>query len=241
MMQDVKAILLVGGLGTRLRTVLPGTPKPLASLGDQTFLELLICQLRHQGIRELVLSTGYLAEQIAQEFGNGEKLGVRIEYSEESEPLGTGGAVRFAQRHVGKCSSFVAMNGDSFLETNFHELIDFHRQHAGLGTIAVRQVEDASRYGTVCVNSEDRITGFLEKTGYQGPGLINAGVYVFEAGIFAHIPEGQVSLEREVFPKVLDRGLYAMEQRGMFIDIGTPQDYARARSLCAQLRNAAFR
>ena len=101
-------------------------------------------------------------------------------------------------------------------------------------------VADTGRYGTVRVDSTGRVLGFTEKAGASGPGLINAGVYVFNRAIFEHIPEGPVSLEKNVFPFILDRGIYALEQRGMFIDIGTPEDYARAQVLCDRLCDAAF-
>src|SRR5208282_2179793 len=114
--QDTPAFLLVGGLGTRLQSVLPSTPKPLARIGDMPFLELLVLQLRSQGIRRLVFCTGYLASQIEEEFGDGQKLDVAIEYSIESQPLGTAGAVKLAQSHLSHDSEFLVMNGDSFLE-----------------------------------------------------------------------------------------------------------------------------
>ena len=238
---DIKAVLLVGGMGTRLRSVLPSTPKPLASLGRHKFLELLVRQLRSQGIHRMVMSTGYLADQIENEFSDGQRFDAQIQYSREAQPLGTAGAVRLARHYLKDSPIFLVMNGDSFSETDFPRLIAFHREHGGLVTMAVRRVENSARYGTVQTNSESRVTGFLEKTGNTIPGTVNAGVYVFSQSIFEHIPEGNVSLEREVFPKVLSLGVYALEQQGMFIDIGTPEDYARAQQLCDQLSDAASR
>ncbi len=110
------ALLLVGGLGTRLRSAVPSVPKPLASVGKKSFLELLIRQLKHQGIRRLILCTGYLADQVENEFGDGRALDLEISYSKELEPLGTAGAVKLAQSHLGNVSEFLVMNGDSFLE-----------------------------------------------------------------------------------------------------------------------------
>ena len=236
---DVTAVLLVGGTGTRLRSVVPSTPKPLASVGGQSFLELLVRQLRHQGIRRLVMCSGYLADQIENKFGDGSAWDLTIEYSREEQPLGTAGAVKLAQHRLVEASDFLVMNGDSFLEIDFGRLIQFHRGRNGLVSMAVVPVEDAGRYGTVRVDSGNRVVGFTEKTGVAGPGLINAGVYVFDRAILEHIPEGPASLERDVFSSVLDRGIYALEQRGMFIDIGTPEDYARAQALCEQLSAAA--
>jgi NDP-sugar pyrophosphorylase family protein len=238
---DVTAVLLVGGTGTRLRSVVASMPKPLASVGGQSFLELLVRQLRHQGIRRLIMCSGYLADQIENKFGDGSAWDLTIEYSREEQPLGTAGAVKLAQHHLAEASDFLVMNGDSFLEIDFGQLIQFHRKRKGLVSMAVVPVEDAGRYGTVRVDSRHHVVRFIEKTGAAGPGLINAGVYVFDRAILEHIPEGPASLERDVFPSVLDRGIYALEQHGMFIDIGTPQDYARARALCDQLRAAAVR
>jgi D-glycero-alpha-D-manno-heptose 1-phosphate guanylyltransferase len=236
---DVIAVLLVGGAGTRLRSVVASTPKPLASVGGQSFLELLVRQLRHQGIRRLIMCSGYLADQIENKFGDGSVWDLTIEYSKEELPLGTAGAVKLAQHHLAEASDFLVMNGDSFLEIDFGQLIQFHRERKGLVSVAVVPVEDAARYGTVRVDSCHRVVGFKEKTGAAGPGLINAGVYVFNRAILEHIPAGPVSLERDVFPSVLDRGIYALEQHGMFIDIGTPEDYARAQAICEQLSAAA--
>lgn len=227
-------------MGTRLRSVVPGKPKPLAEVGSRSFLELLVRQLRHQGIEHLVLCTGYLAEQIEKEFGNGSRLGVTIEYSAEQTPLGTGGALKLAQAHLKNASRFLVMNGDSFLEADFRSILSFHDKHEGLATIAVVSVASAERYGTVNKDSTGRILGFREKTGDAKPGLVNAGVYVFDQRIFAHIPEGPTSLEREVFPRLLPKGLYAIEQNGLFIDIGTPEDYARAHAICDRLESAAL-
>jgi len=235
----MKAVLLVGGLGTRLKSVVPSSPKALASVGDRPFLQLLVRQLSTQDIRELVMCTGYLAEQIEGAFGDGSDLGVTIEYSRESVPLGTAGALKLAQHYLQHESEFLLLNGDSFLEIDFNELFGFHRRHGGLATMAAVHVENASRYGTVEIGTGGRILGFTEKTGQDSPGIINAGVYVFSSTVFAHIPDGPTSLERDVFPLLLKQGIYALEQRGVFIDIGIPEDYARARKMCDRLANAA--
>jgi D-glycero-alpha-D-manno-heptose 1-phosphate guanylyltransferase len=231
-MKNIKAILLVGGLGTRLRSVIASKPKVLASIGNRSFLELLVRQLSSQGIRQMVMCTGYLAEQIESQFGDGSKWNVSFEYSKEGTPLGTAGAVNLARSYVEHCSEFLVLNGDSFLEINYETLISFHRRQShAVATIAVTRVLDASRYGTVNIDSASRINGFAEKTGNTAPGLINGGVYVFNRAIWKYIPDGASSLEREVFPRLIDAGVYACEQRGMFIDIGTPADYSRAQEL----------
>jgi NDP-sugar pyrophosphorylase family protein len=236
----MKALLLVGGLGTRLRTAVPSLPKALAPVGDRPFLELLVRQLGAQGIRELVMCTGYRSEQVQEVFQDGSGLGVTIEYSKESVPLGTGGALKLAQCFVQQESEFLLLNGDSFLDVNFNELIAFHRKHGGLATIAVVPVENASRYGTVQVRADAKVVGFVEKSGKSAPGVINAGIYVFDRAIFPQIQEGPVSLERDVFPQIMEQGVYAAEHRGVFIDIGTPDDYDRARKMCDRLVDAAL-
>jgi D-glycero-alpha-D-manno-heptose 1-phosphate guanylyltransferase len=231
-MDDVKAVLLVGGLGTRLRSVVPSKPKVLASIGEKSFLALLVRQLSSQGIQRLVMCTGYLADQIESEFGDGGRWGVSIEYSREQKPLGTAGAVKLAQYHLDDSPEFFVLNGDSFLEVDFRNLLAFHRRQAGaIASMAVLRVENASRYGTVQVDSDNRVRGFAEKTGSELPGIVNGGVYVFNRAVLQRIADGPVSLEREVFPGLLDQGVYAQEQHGLFIDIGTPADYERAQDL----------
>jgi D-glycero-alpha-D-manno-heptose 1-phosphate guanylyltransferase len=227
----LKAVLLVGGLGTRLRPVVHSAPKSLAPIGDRPFLELLVRQLASQGIRRLIFCTGYLADQIETAFGNGSEFGVTIEYSREPQALGTAGAIRFAQSLLNRLPYFLVMNGDSFLRVDFKRLIEAHQLHDGLATLAVVSVSNASRYGTVRLNAQNRVCAFCEKTGQDSPGVINGGVYIFSPKILEHIPTGPASLEKEIFPNILTHGVYAIEQEGTFIDIGTPADYEQAQTL----------
>ncbi len=237
--ENVPAILLVGGKGTRLQKVLSSKPKPLASIGNAPFLELLVMQLRSQGIRRMIMSTCHLAGQIGDAFGNGSRWGADISYAREPEPLGTAGAVKFAATRLKEDSDFLVVNGDSFTELDVNGFIRFHRQHGGIASMAVCRVPDAARYGTVLFDGEKRITRFSEKTGKQEPGFINAGVYVFRQAILDRIPQGPSSLERDVFPQLIGQGMNAFEAPGIFIDIGTPEDYARAQMLYEKLRQAA--
>jgi len=204
------------------------------------FLQLLVLQLRTQGIRRLVMCTGHQAEQIAQEFGDGCKWDVMIDYSRELSPLGTAGALRLASRYLAKDSDFLVMNGDSFLELDIRQFLHFHREQGGWASIAVRKVSDAARYGTVQLDHFNRVVDFSEKKGIREPGVINAGVYAFNRSILEQIPEGTVSLETELLPRVVEHGIYALEQKGLFIDIGTPEDYARAQALQVSLCQAAL-
>ncbi len=235
----VPVLLLVGGFGTRLRSVLSDKPKPLAPIGEISFLELLVLQLRSQGFRHLVMCSGFRAEQIRREFGDGSKWSMRVEYSEETQPLGTAGAIKLAEPFLERSPEFVVMNGDSFLEIDLGQLIRIHREQGALATIAVRRVPDASRYGTVQLDDCNRITQFSEKTGIQSSGIINGGVYVFNRDILQEIPNAPSSLEQDVLPGMLKHRVFAVEQTGMFIDIGTPEDYARAQSLYHSLSRAA--
>lgn len=237
--EHIPAVLLVGGMGTRLRPVLPSTPKPLAPVGDAPFLELLVLQLRSQGVRHLVMSTGHRADQIEEEFGDGRKWNVEIAYSRESHPLGTAGAVKFAENFLLDATDFLVMNGDSFLEFDFPEFLRFHREHNGVASMAVRRVPDASRYGTAELDAHQKVVGFCEKRNTGAPGIVNGGVYLFSRNVLQHLPKGPASLEKDIFPRLLEYGVYAAEQDGMFIDIGTPEDYARAQTLRRSLYQAA--
>jgi len=185
------------------------------------------------------MCTGFHAGQIQQEFGDGHKWNLSIDYSEETHPLGTAGAIKLAERFVLPASEFVVMNGDSFLELDFGQLIRFHREQGALATIAVRRVPDAARYGTVHIGVENHVVRFSEKMGIPEAGVINGGVYIFNRKVLHHIPDGPSSLERDVLPGLLGHRVFALEQNGMFIDIGTPEDYVRAQALYESLSHAA--
>jgi NDP-sugar pyrophosphorylase family protein len=236
-----KAVLLVGGLGTRLRPVVAAKPKALAPVGDRPFLDLLIRQLRHQDIRHLVLCTGYLAQEIESELGDGRGLDLTLEYSRELRPMGTAGAVKLAEPHLRDVSDFLVLNGDSFMEIDFRELTEFHCRRGALASMAVVRMKNDKRYGAVRLAADGSVIDFTEKCHAEPEGLVNAGIYVFNHRIFDYLPDGPASLERDVFPKLIGQGLYASEQQGAFIDIGTPDDYARAQSLCDRLYEAASR
>jgi D-glycero-alpha-D-manno-heptose 1-phosphate guanylyltransferase len=236
----MKAVLLVGGLGTRLRALVPNRPKPLARIGDTSFLALLLEQLRRENVRDVVLCTGYMAEQVEAEFGDGTRVGMNIVYSRETEPLGTAGALRLAQSHVA-AETFIVMNGDSFVEVDFTRLRTFHQNKGGIATMVLSRVDNASRYGTVEIDDLHHVRNFAEKTGRDGPGLINAGVYICEPTLFQYLPEYSGSLERDVFPRLIGRGLFGLEQSGLFIDIGTPDDYLAAQHIRDRLRQTVNR
>ena len=231
----------MGGMGTRLRSVLPDTPKPLAAVGNKSFLDLLVRQLQYQGIVQLVMCTGYMANQIENEFGDGRAWNVVIDYSREPQAVGTAGAVKLATRYLRDLPDFLVINGDTFLEIDYRHLIRFHREHGGLVSMAVVEVDNAARYGTVHMRPDGRVTGFVEKSGRESAGLINAGIYVFSNPVLDHIPNVPSGLERDVFPQLLDQGVYALEHHGMFIDIGTPEDYEHAQRLYHRLDEVVLR
>jgi len=226
MKTDMLAIILAGGLGTRLRKILNDQPKPMAPVAGRPFLEYLILQLRQRGLTDIVLCIGYLGEQVKRYFRDGSKWGVSISYSEEKKPLGTAGAVKLAEKLVQE-ENFLVMNGDSFLDIDLNKLIDYHLGERALATIALAEVGDPTRYGAVEINEKGEIKSFVEKGECSESKLVNGGVYVFNKEIFNYIPEGKTSLEKEVFPKLVGKRFYGMPVKGFFIDIGVPEDYKR--------------
>lgn len=224
----MQALILAGGAGTRLRSVLgDALNKPMAPIGEKPFLEYLIMRLQQQQIHEIILCVGYKAELIQRYFGRGDRWGVQLTYSRETEPLGTGGAVKLAEEWV-HADEFVVLNGDSFFDVDLGELSSFHHEVGAVASLALAHVENAQRYGAVRLDSAQRIVGFAEKDNGVGAGLINGGIYLLTRQALDTIPTGRAcSLEREVFPALLTRGLYGRPFPGFFIDIGVPADYLR--------------
>jgi mannose-1-phosphate guanylyltransferase len=230
---EMKALILAGGLGSRLQPLLRGRrPKPMAQIRGKPFLEYQIDQLRAHGFEHLVLCVGHLAHQIQDYPGDGRDRGVQIAYAVENELLGTAGATKNAQNCIE--DTFLVLNGDSYLEANFRELREFHQRQRSadprtIGTIATVAVDDATSNGKVELNSEARLVYFREK-GETGPGWINGGVCLLEPGILDFIPTDLVvSAERETFPLVFEQNHYIFGYRvgGFIVDIGTPQGYRR--------------
>jgi D-glycero-alpha-D-manno-heptose 1-phosphate guanylyltransferase len=225
-----EAIVLAGGLGTRLRSVIADLPKPMAPVAGRPFLAHLLDQLASHGIRRAILATGYLAEKIEQAIGMS-WAGMDIAYSREHEPLGTGGAILHASRLLQGTGVHVA-NGDTFLRFDLHAMEHaVYRADAVMG-VALARVPDVSRYGAV-ETTGGRITAFLEKGGH-GAGLINAGNYFLTPTALEQLMSrsGAFSFETEVLmPQAADGRLVAFEHTSDFIDIGVPDDYARAQSL----------
>jgi D-glycero-alpha-D-manno-heptose 1-phosphate guanylyltransferase len=223
----VRALILAGGAGTRLRSTIGPRPKPMAPIDGKPFLEYLIAQLASWGERDITLCIGYLGEQIKKYFGTGAHWSVRIDYSEENIPLDTGGAVRQAMMRYPD-DNFLVMNGDSYLRANAHEVISFHLRLNAVATIALARLCNSGRYGAVELSKNFGIKSFKEKNpNASGVALINGGIYVLSRTVLDFIPEGKISLEKDVFPMLIGKGLYGVRSDGFFIDIGIPQDYMR--------------
>lgn len=230
----LRAFVLCGGLGTRLRSVLSDRPKSMALIGEVPFLQLLLRKLKGEGINEVILGTGYRADQIEDFFGIGEKVGIRLRYSREEEPLGTGGALKLAEELLS--DPVVVLNGDSYVEWKLAEMEDLFRQKDADIVMVLQEVPDVSRYGSVALDPEQRVAEFVEKGSRTGPGLINAGIYLLRKEIVRDLAPGTgVSLERDVFPKFLRRKFYGAISRGVFIDIGIPADLERAQTVLRSL------
>jgi len=223
----ITAAILVGGLGTRLRPAVADRPKVLAAVAGRPFLTYLLDQLARAGIRSTVLCTGYRADVVATELGSSYK-GMALIHSRESSPLGTGGALRHA-RALLQSDPVLVLNGDSYCDADLGFFIDRHRKAEAVASLLLTEMSQTSRYGRVEVNDRETVVGFIEKAQGSGPGWINAGIYVLAQSFLQSLPLGTpLSLEREVFPAWVGRGLNAFRSPGWFIDIGTPESYVEA-------------
>ncbi len=219
----IESLVLVGGLGTRLRPSVGDIPKPMAEVAGRPFLAYLLRRLARDGFRSVTLLTGYRAGAVEQYFGSGAGTELSIAYSPEPVPLGTAGALRNAlPRLVGR--RFLVMNGDSFFD------IDLSAFVAAAGdapaSLALARVPETGRFGSVDVDSLGTVSGFREKSASGGQGLINAGVYVLDRDVIAGVPQDRpASLEREVFPRLVGHGLRGIAFDAFFVDIGVPEAY----------------
>lgn len=222
------AAILVGGKGTRLQSVISDVPKPLAPIAGEPFLFHLIRLLISTGIQEIILLTGYMHEKIHAACGDGQKFGISIRYSHETEPLGTGGAIQNAKSLLENYEQFILLNGDTYYDAAISQLIQ-HPLQTEMGLIGVTQIHDASRYGSLQINPQThRIENFLEKQ-HSTTQFVNAGIYKLSSRILQKIPEKKfVSLEQTVFPALIQQQeiLTAVILNGNFHDIGLPESYA---------------
>ncbi len=223
----MKALILAGGLGTRLRPLTYKIPKAMVEVNGKPFLYYLIKFLSKQNIKDIVISVGYLKENIMEYFTDGKNLGVNIEYAVENEPLGTGGAINNAKKFLKE--KFIVMNGDTIFNINLEDFSKFHEYKKGVCTIALANIDNTERYGAVEVDKDGRIVKFLEK-GIKKNGLINGGIYILEEEIFNYLLEVG-SLEKDVFPLLIGK-MYGYVSNSYFIDIGIPEYYNQIKDKC---------
>lgn len=232
---QLAAVVLAGGMGTRLRSVVADRPKALVPVAGRPFLTYLLDQIADAGIERVVLSTGHLAEQFASVIGNRYR-DVVIVYAHEQHPLGTGGAIRFACGFT-DADEILVMNGDSYCDADLSAYADWHVVGRHDVSLMLAKVSDTSRYGTVEIEAGGRITAFIEKRPEHIAGYINAGVYLLRRPMLEQFPEGPSSIERDLFPVWLrERALMGWVTDGEFIDIGIPSDYERSHEFMARVR-----
>lgn len=233
----MEAVILAGGLGTRLRSLVADQPKSLADIGGRPFLDYLIAGLQREGIERIVVCVGHLGEQIERHLGDGSSLGVAIRYSREMEPLGTGGALRLALTLL-EDETVLVTNGDSFLDFSLRDMLGLHRSRGAQVTMALSRQVARGRYGAVEVDAQGLVTAFREKPEASDAVLINAGVYLMERSAIEEIaPDRPTSLEREVLPRLVGRSLFGAPFPGYFTDIGVPADLLAVRSDPGRLRS----
>lgn len=225
--QEITAVVLAGGMGLRLREVVSHRPKVLVEVCGRPFLGFLFDQLCAAGIRHVVLCTGYMADSVRDTYGVSYGS-LELEYSQESQPLGTGGALRLALPQV-RSNPVLVMNGDSFVDAGLEDFLSRHSERGCDVSILMTYVPDTARYGSMKVQEDGLVLAFEEKGEGHGPGWINAGVYLVKTSVIEALPPGEkVSLEWQAFPPLVGKGLYGCPCNGRFIDIGTPESYHRA-------------
>lgn len=228
----MKAVVLVGGFGTRLRPLTLTTPKNLLPVGHVPMVERVVGHLAEHGVTEAVLSLGYKPDTFLDAYPDGTCAGVRLHYAVEDEPLDTAGAIRFAAGEAGIDERFVVVNGDVLTDLDVTRLIRFHAASGAEATIALHTVEDPSRFGVVVTDVAGQVEAFIEKPpADEAPSnAINAGTYVMEPSVLGRIDVGRrVSVERETFPMLVEAGtLYALDGNAYWLDAGTPETYLQA-------------
>lgn len=229
---SLTAVILAGGFGTRLRSMVADRPKVLAEVGGRPFITYLLDQLAAAGIRHVVLCTGHLGTQV-QELLQGRYHNLDLVHSQEPLPLGTAGALRLALP-LFNSDPVLVMNGDSYCEADLMAFWAWHHARSAEATLLLTAMADTGRYGLVQVDADGRILSFAEKQEKGQPGWINAGVYVIHRCLIDTIPSMRpVSLEQEMFPAWIEYGLYGCRSNGCFVDIGTPDSYAMAEEFFA--------
>lgn len=240
----MKAVILAGGFGTRLRPLSCTRPKLLFPIGNKPLLDWTLKNLAGSNVKEVILAVNYMAEVFIHRYGN-TAYKMKLHYSRETVPLGTGGPIKKAEDTIGHDEPFLVLNGDIFTTINYAEVVKRHEENDAVASIMLYEVEDPSRYGTVERTKNNRVVRFVEKPpkGKAPSNLVNAGIYVLEPEIFNFIPEGKrVSIEREVFPKLAaKKKLYAYDFDGLWIDIGKHEDFLRANRLLLDADRRLFK
>jgi NDP-sugar pyrophosphorylase family protein len=227
----MKAVVLVGGEGTRLRPVTLTTPKPLLPIANQAFIERQLEWLAGHGVDDVVLSLGFLSDAFERHFPEGRYGGVALHYKVEDEPLGTAGAIKYAAEGIDE--RFVVCNGDILTSLDLAAMVAFHDEHEAEATISLSEVEDPSAFGVVPTKPDGRVIAFVEKPRRENAPShwINAGTYILEPRFLDRVPPRlNVSVERETFPRMLEQqgALYAYKSKAYWLDIGTPEKYVQA-------------
>ena len=226
-----EAVILAGGFGTRLQSVVRDVPKPMAPINNLPFLNYMFDYLKFFGITHVVLSTGYLSEKISDYYKN-EYKGITISYTKEETPLGTGGGIRLA---IEKCKTknVLVLNGDSFFDIDLNNYYNAHIEFNSDCSLALRRIENASRYGTITLGDNNTIKAFKEKDSVEKEGLINAGVYILDRELFLNNTQSGIafSIEKDFYEKrITELNIFGFEYEGYFIDIGIPEDYKKAQT-----------
>lgn len=231
----IECIILAGGFGTRLKSVVSDRPKPLAEVNKVPFLDLLLHRLASEkDVFKVILAIGYMREMIAEQYQT-HPFSFRLEFSMEEQPMGTGGAIKKALEMTSS-SSVLVMNGDSYVEFDFKSFQDFHFQKSADLTLVCRKMDDASRYGILRLNEERRIVAFEEKSEEPREGIINGGVYWMKRSFFeAFSFDQKFSLETEIAAHLFKKKIFGYPCQGLFIDIGTPESFLEAQTLLKPL------
>lgn len=228
----MKAVVLVGGFGTRLRPLTHSVPKQMLPVANRLMIERVVEHLGHHGVTTAILSLGFRPRAFIEAYPDGRCAGVDLHYAVEPEPLDTAGAIRFAALDEGVDERFLVVNGDVLTDLDVGALVAFHESRGAEGTIALTKVDDPSAYGVVPTDPDGRVEAFIEKPPRdEAPtDLVNAGTYVLEPSVLDRIPAGvPVNVERVVFPAMAaDRALFAMDGTAYWIDAGTPAAYLAA-------------
>jgi len=228
-------IILAGGLGTRLQDTVPNLPKPLAPIGNRPFLEILLKQIeKSKVINRVIFSLGYKASLIDEFVSKRNNLFTPV-FVIENKPLGTGGAVQGCIQKI-QSNHFFVMNGDSYLELNWEKFLQAHIDNKAYVTLACTNVSNAFRFGTVVIDSDQRISCFKEKKNSSKPGIINGGIYCFKKGYLPYHSVGDnFSIETDIFPQLIDKNIYGFLSTGAFIDIGTAKSFKLAQKTLEKL------